>query len=269
MSRELLSRSGELSHFRSMASYVTAFGTSIFARKNRARQSTCIMARFKDPSWRPFWMTCHRFLIDGRRDLVILKFSHYDGFNRDVYNQMVKEIKASLDPWLLTTVPKDKRLADVPLAEMLAKHGVVLVVCDEDYPLADHSDGIWVYRDWSASDPEHGDLRVYDRYANVTDYEAMKADQFRKFREHNGKCKTRNYLPCDLFLLSWTLTPVTGVASYSKLPNEHLADDLKGMKVPNSHGCVCNLLYADYVETADLTNVAMAQNALIEQLETH
>ena len=169
----------------------------------------------------------HRFLSDGRREFVILKFSHYDGFDREVYKQMVKEIKASLDPWLYTNLPKGKRLAEVPLSEMLAKHGVALVVCDEGYPLADHNDGIWVYRDWSAGDPEHGDLRVFDRYANVTDYKAMKADQFRKFREYDGKCKARNDLQCDLFLLSWTLTPATHVASYSKLPNQHLADDLE------------------------------------------
>ena len=146
-----------------------------------------------------------------RRELIVLKFSHYAAFSDKVYRQMVEEITARLDPWLYKSLPKGKRLAEIPLRELLREKCVVLVACDGDYPLANRKAGVWVYRDWDAADPEAGDLRVYDRYADSTDYRQMKADQFNKFARYDGKCRQRPDLPCDLFLLSWTLTPATNV----------------------------------------------------------
>ena len=100
--------------------------------------------------------------------------------------------------------------------------------------MANRMPGIWVYRDWDAADAERGDLRVYDRYAASTDYLRMKADQFDKFARYDGKCRRRSDLACDLFMLSWTLTPATGVRAYRELPNRKLAEDIRELKCPES-----------------------------------
>ncbi len=77
----------------------------------------------------------------------------------------------------------------------------------------------------------------------------------------------RSALPCDLFLLSWTLTPATGVRAYSELPNRKLADDIKVLNYPNRQGCIPNLLYADYVDSAYLLDVALKMNEALATAE--
>ena len=69
---------------------------------------------------------------------------------------MAEEITARLDPWLYKSLPKGKRLAEIPLREVLPprRRRALWVACDGGYPLANRTPGIWVYRDWSAADPE-------------------------------------------------------------------------------------------------------------------
>jgi hypothetical protein len=209
-----------------------------------------------------------RLCREPHRELIILKFSHYEAISDKIYRRMVEEITARLDPWLYKSPPIGKRLAEIPLRDLLKEKNVIWVVCDGVYPLVNRTPGIWVYRDWSSADPEQGDLRVYDRYADSTEHKQMKDDQFGKFVRYNGKCKRRPDLPCDLFLLSWTLTPATGVRAYSELPNRKLNEDLKELECPNRFGCIPNLLYADYVESAHLLDVALRMNEALEKVET-
>jgi hypothetical protein len=208
-----------------------------------------------------------RFCREPHRELIILKFSRYQAFDDKAYRRMVEEITERLDPWLCKSIPYGKRLADVPLRELLKEKNVVWIVCDGSYPRDHHTPGVWVYRDWSAADPEQGDLRVHDRYADSTDYRQMKADQLGKFARYDGKCRRRPEVPCDLFLLSWILTPATGVRAYSELPNRKLADDIKELKRPNRFGCMVNLLYADYVESAHLLDAALEMNRSREKAD--
>jgi hypothetical protein len=209
-----------------------------------------------------------RFCREPHRELIILKFSHYQDISDNTYRQMVEEITSRLDPWLYRSLPKGKRLAEIPLRELLNEKSVVWVVCDGGYSLVNRTPGIWTYRDWSAADAEQGDLRVFDRYADSTDYERMRADQLGKFARYDGKCRRRPDVPCDLFLLSWTLTPATGIRAYAELPNRKLADDIKELKGPNRYGCIPNLLYVDYVESAHLLDVALKINEALEKAET-
>ena len=67
-------------------------------------------------------------------------------------------------------------------------------------------------------------------------------------------------LPVDLFLLSWTLTPVTGVWYASKDANRNLGNAIVGIQNPNGHGRIMNCLYVDYVEYARVTDVGIRQN---------
>jgi len=204
-----------------------------------------------------------RFAREGHRELVILKFSHYEGFHDEAYKGLIGQIKASLGLWLYKSLPRGKRLADITLAEYVGQTGAVLVLCDGRYLLEHRSEGIWVYRDWDSQHPEQGDLRIYDQYSNMMTYPAMKTDQFDKFNRYDGKCKTRRDVPCDLFLLSWTLTPATNVRDYAAEANRNLEAAVKELKIPNRFGCVVNLLYADYVDSSKATEIAIQQNEML------
>jgi hypothetical protein len=204
-----------------------------------------------------------RFASEGHRELVILKFSHYEGFHDEAYVSLAKQIKASLDPWLYKSLPRGKRLADISLSDYVRHSSAILVLSDGGYPLSNPREGIWVYRDWESEHPEQGDLRVYDQYSNTVSFPLMKTDQFDKFNRYDGKCKTHADVPCDLFLLSWTLTPPTDVRSFAAEANRNLASALKDLKIPNRFGCVVNLIYADYVNYAKVADLAIEQNETI------
>ncbi len=202
-----------------------------------------------------------KFVREGHRELVILKFSHYQGFNDEVYLNLAKQIGECLGPWLYKSLPPGRRLADVTLAEFIREKTAVLALCDGSYPLTNHREDIWVYRDWDSSHPEQGDLRVYDQYSNTLSNADMKTDQLDKFRRYDGKCKSRRDVPCELFLLSWTLTPPINVQGYAVDSNRNLEAALGEMKIPNRLGYIVNLLYVDYVDSAKVTEVAIKENA--------
>ena len=63
--------------------------------------------------------------------------------------------------------------------------------------------------------------------------------------------------PCDLFLLSWTLTPVTNVYHYSKEANRNLADVMSETNA-NFSDKIPNILFVDYYQLARATGVAIA-----------
>lgn len=200
-----------------------------------------------------------KFMAESHHELILLNFSHFDGFTTEHYGSLIQEIHNALGPWLYQTLPPGKRLADVPLHDYIDHGGRILALCDGSYPLDHRSAGIWIYRNWDSSHPQQGDLRVYDQYSNTMSYEKMERDQLAKFDRYDGYCRNHPDVPCDLFLLSWTLTPPTGVLAMAKTPNEHLAAHLAGVKVPNRYGSRINLLYADGVDSW-LTKVAIEQN---------
>lgn len=203
-----------------------------------------------------------RFMNEGNRELVILKFSHYAKFTDGVYEQLVELLQDKLGRWLFRNLPRDARLSDIPLGEYLRHSGVVLVVCDEDYPVEIPAAGIWVYRDSDSPTAELGDLRVYDQYSNTTSYATMSADQIAKFQAYDGTCVDQPDLPCDQFLLSWTLTPPTAVWLLSKEANRNLGAAMAALPRENGSGCVINQLYVDYAEYSRATDVAMSMNGI-------
>lgn len=198
-----------------------------------------------------------RYLQLGYQELLLLKFSHFTLFDASVYKQMVQQITDSIGPWLYTKLPEQKeRLSEVTLAEFVAGGPRVLVLVDGDWAIDQPADGFWVYRDWSSDSAAKGDLRVYDKYSGKTDYDSMKKDQFDKFNEYTGFCKD-GVTPCDLFLLSWTLTPLTLVWAYAQEPDRRLGNDIRELTVPNQYGQILNMLYVDYTEYARPADVAL------------
>lgn len=198
-----------------------------------------------------------RYLQLGYQELLLLKFSHFSFFDASVYKQMVQQITDSIGTWLYKKLPDQKeRLSEVTLSEFVADGPKVLVLVDGDWAIDQPADGFWVYRDWDSSTAAKGDLRVYDEYYGKTDYDGMKKDQFDKFNKYTGICKD-GVTPCDLFLLSWTLTPVSLVWSYAQEPDRRLGNDIRELAVPNQYGQILNMLYVDYVEYARPADVAL------------
>jgi hypothetical protein len=204
------------------------------------------------------------FMNTNRKELVILKFSHYDNFDSAgvAYQTLVSWIHNALDPWLYTSAPSGTRLADTAMNSFIGSQGRVVVVNDGSQPLSHPSPGIWVYRDWSSADPQNGDLRVFDQYANVTDYPTMMNDQFNKFQSYNGTCQNNASVPCDLFLLSWTLTPAVNVWSVVGPPDRGLGYDVNDLVTPNSHGQILNIIYTDYNEYSRSTDLSVFLNGI-------
>ncbi len=107
------------------------------------------------------------------------------------------------------------------------------------------------------------------------DQPTLPVGQFPKFDDFNGTCKNTYTpvgatspvtVPCDLFLLSWTLTPPTAVLgqnvwAFSSSANKVLGSDTANIGA-NSAGQIVNLLYVDYVEYARVCDVALARNGI-------
>jgi hypothetical protein len=206
-----------------------------------------------------------KFALEGRRELAILKLSHFDNINNQRYEELVRQIQASIGNWLVTSKIPKKRLPDVTLGEYVANGTALLVVVDRDYAIDVQRPGFWVYRDWSSAKPAEGDLRVFDQYAKTTDFGKMLKDQVGKFASYKGTMQHDPSLPCDLFLLSWTLTPATAVWEWAKVANRRLGeharlDRVPPLIIPNEHGRIVNLFYVDFVESARVTDVALLHN---------
>jgi hypothetical protein len=203
-----------------------------------------------------------RFADEGRRELILIKLSHFDNIDNTVYEKLTKQITDAIGTWLVTEVPAGKRLADVTLAEYTAekKKPAIIVVVDGNYAIDKPKKGLWVYRDWQSGDPARGDLRVYDVYSDKIHFDEMAIDQGAKFANYNGMCKNAPTVPCDLFLLSWTLTPVTAVWLVSQPANRALGDAMASLTARNKYGKIVNLLYVDYVEFARVSDVGLYQN---------
>ena len=97
-------------------------------------------------------------------------------------------------------------------------------------------------------------------YRHTVSFEEMQEDQFRHFERYTGKMAHDRNLPCDLFLLSWTLTPVTGVWFAAQAANRRLGEFIIKMRPRNRYGQMVNLLFVDYVEYARVTDVALFRN---------
>lgn len=201
-----------------------------------------------------------RYCNWGHRELAILKLSHFDNIDTNTYRKMVQQISDKIGRWLVKSTPQGKRLADTTLNEFVANGPAMLVVVDGNYAIDAKTDGFWVYRDWESADPARGDLRVYDIYSDTISFSSMKTNQFEKFANYTGKCKNDPNVPCDMFLLSWTLTPPTFVWLAAKEPDRELGNCMTQLVVPNRYGKIVNMLYVDYSEFARVTDVAIAQN---------
>lgn len=205
----------------------------------------------------------------GHKELAILKFSHFEGITNDIYTQFTAQVSNAIGPWMIKTKPSGKRLAQGTLNEYTINGCALMVVVDDNYAIDKPSPGFWVYRDaeWDAEkdhfpgyDPVDGDLRVYDVYSDTIFPDTMIDGQKDAFAAYNGMCAQNPDVTCDLYLMSWTLTPPTDVWDISKSANRCLGQQMTTIPDPNSHGKIINMVYADYVEYARVTDVVLFMN---------
>jgi hypothetical protein len=225
------------------------------------------------------------FLSSPRQELAILKFSDYDGFDQSIFETFCGRVSNVLGQWLYNAErPLSPRLADRTLSNLIGPRGTILVVCDAPYTVPSGSTGIFQYRDWQVTDPENGDLTVFDRYSDTDVFETMaESREVVKYKEpveyelprgqipkfvgsgeyfgYRGTCLNNPDVPCDLFLLSWTLTPpIAGVWPYSRCANKNLVDYMAPLAQTNRYGKILNLFYTDYVEYSRSVDVSLIRN---------
>lgn len=206
-----------------------------------------------------------KFASEDRHELILLKLTDFRRIDHEAYVKLVAVVTNALGPWLFTNLPNGKRLSSVTLSEYVRSGPRILVLVDSEFAIRHPVNGIWVYGDWDSPHACCADLCVYDVYSNTTDFDRMSADQFRKFKCFRGKCRDGT-TDCDLFLLSWTLTPCFRIWAASQPAIHHLKNSLEQFPVGNQHSKIINLIYVDFVEFSDVTEVAIIQNGRLEEI---
>jgi hypothetical protein len=202
-----------------------------------------------------------RFAEEGHREFAILTFDLDTGFNADVYKKFVAKVREAIGRWLYDAAPPPgKRFADLTLGELLGPEMRYFLAVRDVYARDDPQPGFWYYR--KADDPyvAAASLRVYNVFAETTSWTEMRDDQFAKYRAYNGYCTSDPTVPCDLYLLSWTVTPFTGVWWWAQVADEHLGECMPTL--PNDPHRPVNIVYCDYVEWARATDVALMMNGV-------
>ncbi len=215
-------------------------------------------------------------------ELVILKFSHFKNFGDDsksnsTYTTFISQVKNALNGYLLG-VDHSTKLGTLTMNQMVGHSGKVIVVCSDNYPLHNSTSGIYVYRDGDltcnqearTNDPRQGNLVVWDCYSNSTSSSEMEADQLAEFAAYNGYCSgAYTTTPCDMFLLSWTLTPwLNSVWDDSINPARDLGPSLNSLQA-NEYGKIPNLLYVNYFEYTRAPDIAILMNQQIPIASTN
>ncbi|KAJ9638099.1 hypothetical protein H2204_004410 [Knufia peltigerae] len=141
------------------------------------------------------------FTAKGFNELVVLELSHsldtdsgYDAFNDAQYKNLLTQLSGL--KYLYTGHASDV-LTTVKLGEFISSSPAVVVVCDErdlNWLSANKFSGKGFYGP--------GQLPVYNNYADTTDLDTMRQDQWTKFSSQVETPQTPN----QLFLLSWTFT---------------------------------------------------------------
>ena len=200
-----------------------------------------------------------KFVSQEHHELILLKFSHFEGIDDLAYGQLTALLEEQLSPWLFTGVSPARRLAEVTLSEYVQSGSKIVVLVEGRYARDHPVKGVWTYADVDDAQARLADLRVYDIYSNTADFHSMEADQLGKFAGYDGKCRD-GATECDLFLLSWTLTPRVKIWAATQPAIKNLRGALLAQPATNAAGKVMNLIYADFTGVQDVTGAALEEN---------
>jgi len=206
------------------------------------------------------------YCLFGHKELIIIDWGEFTDFENETYQQFTSDVEAKLGQWQYKgPLPSGQRLGDIPLSTYTANGPCIISAVDFWWAIDFPAPGFWVYRKCDDENSNQGQLVVYDYYSETTSYEEMRDDQLTKFEAYTGWQKYFPNLPCDIFLLSWTCTPITGVWFESVDPNRHLGKVIAETNIRNSHGRIMNALYVDYCEFARVTDVGIVLNNKLDE----
>ena len=209
------------------------------------------------------------------QEVILLKFSHFKGFDDDSYLAFMTNVVGVLSPWYYS-LPSESRLSGVTLSTIVgtgtSAMSKVILLSDYQFQSSSNSSpaGVYVYRDGAvacpqekrSTNPTQGDLIGYDCYSNTESLSTMQPDQIAKFAAYTGNCDAPySSTPCDLYLASWTLTPdyPTTVWSLAQQANPALPNAYPSL-FTNANGQMVNILYTDYYETSSAFQLCYTQN---------
>ena len=205
------------------------------------------------------------YCLHNHKELIVIDWSHFKNFDSAVYTEFTNQLNAKIGTWQYkVALQPGQRLAHIPLSQFTQNGPCILSAIDENWAIDQPKAGFWVFRNSAAADSDKGDLVVFDQYSETADYDFMRDNQLGKFTNYDGTQENFPNLPCDMFLLSWTLTsPVgAGVWPLSTAANRHLGHVIDDTVIPNDHGRIMNALYVDYVEFARVTDVGIIRNEM-------
>ncbi len=203
-----------------------------------------------------------KYMSERHREVVVLDFGVTPG-DKGILAKFFDMGTAALGPWLYDN-KTGKRLADISLNELMAGgHGIVIPLMNWNEKSTEHV-GFYTKRNWdigskdNPGDPKLGQVTVFDQYSNTGTYETMAKGQLKKFEDFNGKMEVVDF-PCDLFLLAWTLTPITFIASHAIIADAHLGPVMSHVN-RNKFGLIPNIINTDFYEWSGSTDQAIAAN---------
>lgn len=221
---------------------------------------------------------------ERHNELVILKFSRYGwGSDKSIFDQMCGMIYDQLGPLLYAAkLEPNSRLAAKTLGDFIDSGRPCLAVCDGPHlppgPGSGQQGKLWAYRDWFATNADEGELTVFDVYSHTESLLAMASGtdpdesgrgllrgQLPKFGSLGKTCMLSSF-PCDLFLLSWTLTFGGSRNPQPTDPNNSfLGLGIAGVG-KNPAGRVINLLYCDMIQYTRASDVSVFRNGSLPTL---
>ena len=217
-----------------------------------------------------------KFLEENHNEVVVLKFSHFFRFGNCTATNEYRRLRATIDsqigPWMYRA---GTHPAQVPLNQISTGSSKVVVVVDGDWAApkcGQVEEGFYIYKDWCAGaggcdspgPAQDGEFTVYDRYSNTTDYNKMSNDQLNKYAKFDGRMEKDPNVQCDLFLLSWTLTPWFNVEGASAPANQKLGEAMNGV-ARNPYDLIPNVVYVDFYENSRVADTTLLMNRRFNQ----
>lgn len=144
----------------------------------------------------------NRFTASGNKELIILELSHtmdtdssYQAFSDSQYSSLLAQFHSTTKD--LYTGHGADVISTVPLSDFISDGPAVVIVCDE-------RNASWLAANGFQSKGFYAStqLPVYNNYADTTDLDDMRQDQYTKLVAQTAKPDNAD----QLFLLSWTFT---------------------------------------------------------------
>jgi hypothetical protein len=191
------------------------------------------------------------FLTDHPSETAILKFSHIRNYNDHHASDTKLLINNLLNQYSAKMYVNASANINLAYVNMGSVRGKMILVFDYD-EFINPATGRFRYKDGGSIQPDTN-ITVYDEYADTSNYEDMKANQLKKWKDYGGMGNGR------LFLLSWTLTaspPGSTIETLANTANTRLPGVLYD-QIVTAHASKPNIVYIDFVNGSVTQSIIM------------